>query len=243
MSAIHSKTLLILYLRLVTLSPDTKMFVSSTNNTVFESVMFRGKSLCIIQITMGQELIPAYRNGKIMYYNMTTVDGILLLGNTWHVFKKTDAISSWCNIWSMTNSDIRRKAMLLNVIDSKPFVLLWLQHNQLCTEQKYFDIEEKELFSHYWLQGTTITEKQTDNLNSMIWECLSASHNRIQETERQINVQTFQISLFTTKEWLQRMGPSIAMYRAQITIKHSRTDTCQMKAVENRHTIMYHSFV
>ena len=72
----------------MTLSPDTKMFVSSTNNTVFESVMFRGKSLCIIQITMGQELIPAYRNGKIMYYNMTTVDGILLLGNTWHVFKK-----------------------------------------------------------------------------------------------------------------------------------------------------------
>jgi len=63
--------------------------------------MFRGKSLCVIKITMGQELISAYRNRKIMYYNMTTVDGILLLGNTWHVSKKTDAISSWCNIWSI----------------------------------------------------------------------------------------------------------------------------------------------
>jgi hypothetical protein len=56
------------------------------------------------------------------------------------------------------------------------------------TEQKYFDIEEKELFSQYWLQGTMITDMQTDNLNSMIWECLSASHNRILEKERQINV-------------------------------------------------------
>jgi glutamine amidotransferase-like uncharacterized protein len=50
--------------------------------------MFRGKSPCVIKITMGQELISAYRNRKIMYYNMTTVDGILLLGNTWHVSKK-----------------------------------------------------------------------------------------------------------------------------------------------------------
>jgi hypothetical protein len=77
-----------------------------------------------------------------------------------------DAISSWRNIWSMTNGDIRRKEVLFNVINSKPFVLLWLQHSQLCIEQKYFDIEEKELFS--LLITTTITERQTDDLNSTI---------------------------------------------------------------------------
>jgi hypothetical protein len=65
------------------------------------------------------------------------------------VFLKNYAISSWRNIWSMMNSDIRRKAVLSNVINSKPFVLLCLQHNQLCIEQKYFDVEEKELFSQY----------------------------------------------------------------------------------------------
>jgi len=54
-----------------------------------------------------------------------------------------DAISSWHNIWSMTNGDIQREAVLFNVINSKPFALLWLKHSQLCKEQKYFDIEEK----------------------------------------------------------------------------------------------------
>jgi len=39
--------------------------------------------------------------------------------------------------------------VLSNVINSKPFVVLWLQRSQLCAEQKYFDTEEKELFAQY----------------------------------------------------------------------------------------------
>jgi hypothetical protein len=38
---------------------------------------------------------------------MTTVDGILFLGNNWHVLK-TDAISSWRNVWNMPIGDIQR---------------------------------------------------------------------------------------------------------------------------------------
>ena len=49
-----------------------------------------------------------------------------------------DAISSWHNIWSMTNGDIRRKAVLFSVINSKPFVLLWLQHKSIMYRRKIF---------------------------------------------------------------------------------------------------------
>jgi hypothetical protein len=42
----------------------------------------------------------------------------------------------------MMDNDIRKKEVLFNIINSKQFVLLWLQHSQLCTEQKYFDLEE-----------------------------------------------------------------------------------------------------
>lgn len=71
-------------------------------------------------------------------------------------------------------------------------------------------------------------------------QCITQQNTENGETNKCTDLPDVIIS---NKRWLQRMGPSTAMYRAQIIIKHSHMDMCQMEAVENRHTIMYHPFV